>query len=76
VAPVLIETARRTALDPARPEALRETARNLLVQVLVDDWPPCGAGFAAKRETVESLADFPHPEVAAAWRENDRSPCS
>ncbi len=75
VAPVLIETARRAALDPARPEALRETARNFLLQMLADDWPPCGAGFAAKRETVESLAGFPHPEVAAAWRDAGRAPC-
>jgi hypothetical protein len=64
---VLVETARRAALDPARSEATRELARNFLLQILEDDWPPlCSAGYAAKRETLDGLHRFADARVAAA----------
>lgn len=67
VAPVLIETARRISVDSARPEALREEARRLLIYLLGENWPPlCTAAFAAKRETIGPLGRHPHPEVAKA----------
>lgn len=67
VAPVLVETARRAALDPARPEELRGLARRFLIQRLEDDWPPlCSVGYAAKRATLDGLEGFPDAELAAA----------
>lgn len=67
VAPVLIETARRTALDPARPEELRALARRFLIQQLEDDWPAlCSVGYEAKRATLAPLESFPEAELAAA----------
>lgn len=67
VAAVLVETARRAALDPARSESTRELARNFLVQILEDDWPPlCAAGYAAKRATLDGLDRFGDDPVAAA----------
>jgi hypothetical protein len=67
VAGVLVETARRAALDPARPESTRELARGFLLQILADDWPPlCDAGYAAKRTTLDGLDRFSDPQVAAA----------
>jgi len=66
VAAVLVETARRAALDPARSESTRELARNFLVQILEDDWPPlCGAGYAAQRATLDGLDRFDDERVAA-----------
>lgn len=67
VAAVLVETARRAALDPARSEATRELARNFLLQILEDDWPPlCSAGYGAKRATLDGLDRFADEQVAAA----------
>jgi len=64
---VLVETARRAALDPARPEELRALARRFLIQRLEDDWPAlCSVGYAAKRATLDGLEGFPEPELAAA----------
>ena len=67
VAGILVETARRAALDPARSEGTRELARRFLLQILEDDWPPlCSAGYTAKRATLDGLERFPDAELAAA----------
>jgi hypothetical protein len=67
VAAVLVETARRAALDGARSPETRELARNFLLQILEDDWPPlCSAGYAAKRATLDGLDSFPDGQVATA----------
>lgn len=64
---MLIETARRAALDPARSESTRELARNFLLQLLEDDWPPlCSAGYAEKRATLDGLDGFDDQRVATA----------
>lgn len=66
VASVLVETAHRAALDPARSESTRELARSFLVQILEDDWPPlCSVGYAAKRATLDGLDGFFDERVAA-----------
>jgi hypothetical protein len=67
LAPVLVEAALRVSLDPARPEELRAQARQLLIYLLGEHWPPlCAPAFAAKRATIEPLGRHPHPEVAEA----------
>lgn len=67
VAAVLVETARRAALDEGRSTETRELARRFLLQILEDDWPPlCSAGYAAKRATLDGLDSFPDEEVTAA----------
>lgn len=67
VAAVLVETARRAALDAGRSTETRALARRFLIQILEDDWPPlCSAGYAAKRATLDGLDAFPDAELAAA----------
>jgi hypothetical protein len=69
VAPVLLETARRAALDPARPEELRALARSFVAQRFEDDWPPvCGPAFAARWDEAVALAGAPDERIAAAAR--------
>ena len=66
---MLVETARRAALDAGRSAETRDLARRFLLQILEDDWPPlCSAGYAAKRATLDGLDSFPDPELGAAAR--------